>query len=799
MKDKYKTEGKFINELDELSWQIDELEKLYSEEQQMRSVLRDSYIQTRALENAFEKYIFICSPDYKIVFLNERLVERIGYDATGEPCYKALHDRDSICPWCVNDRVFKGETVRWKMQSPKDNHWYYVVNTPIKHTDGSIYKQSMNIDITEFKRALAELKGQHDQLKGPVKERTGERMNTNGQLQREIDRRKQTEEALRRKNHDFVERFKELNCLYAISKLVEWPDISFEEILQGIVELIPPAWQYSEVTCARIILEDQEFRTENFRETAWKQTSDIIVYGDRIGSLEVCYLEERPESDEGPFLKEEKRLINAISECLGRVAERVRAEADLRSSEDRYRVLTENVEEAVMFVQAGKLVFVNNNFVSMFGYPSASDVVGKDLGILNCPDLQKHFCDAENEVIESGACNESVFQAHYTSPGNRDFWLETRYNIIKWEGKPAILATLRDVSESKLKQIAFEKEKERLFKENINLRSAMKDRFRFGDIVGKSPAIQEVYDFIIIASASDANVVIEGETGTGKELVALTIHKMSDRRDKPFVPVNCGAIPETLFESEFFGHRKGAFTGAYLDKPGLFDRAAGGTIFLDEVSELSLDMQMKLLRAIEGNGYTPVGDNKVKQSDIRIIATSNRNLIDMVKKGFMRKDFFYRINIIFIHIPPLRNRKEDIPLLIDDFLQLYKGSNITTSIPGEIIAALYNHDWPGNIRELQGVLVRYLTMNRLDFISSNPTAHPDERGNEPVIEFNQGNIKLRAAVENLEKTLIFKALNQTHWNRSKAAMLLGISRRALLRKTKKFETKQPDSGIFAHH
>jgi PAS domain S-box-containing protein len=693
-------------------------------------------------------------------------VERIGYDATGKRCFKALHDRDFICPDCVNDRVFNGETVCREMQSLRDNHWFHVVDTPIKQADGSIYKQSMSRDITEFKQEIAQ--------------------------------RKQAEEALRKKNQDLVERLKELNCLYGISKLLEWPDLTFEEIFQGIVALIPPAWQYSEITCARIIIRDLEFKTENFTETVWKLASDIIVYGERTGAFQVCYLEERPESDDGPFLREEKRLIKAISECLGNVAERLWAMEELRSSEQRYRVLTENVAEAVMVVQAGKIVFANDNLISMFGYPSIGDVVGKDLRCLHCTELQKHFA-MKDEVIESGNSNKSVFQARCTSLDGRDFWMETQYKIIKWEGKPAVLATLRDVTESKLKQIAFMKEKERLVKENINLRSTMKDRFRFDNIVGKSPGIQKVYDFITRASVSDANVVIEGESGTGKEVVALAIHKLSNRRDKPFVPVNCGAIPETLFESEFFGYRKGAFTGAYLDKPGLFDRAAGGTILLDEVAELSLNMQVKLLRAIEGKGYTPIGDNKVKQPDVRIIATSNRNLIDMLKKGFMRKDFFYRINIIFIHIPPLRNRKEDIPLLIDDFLQLYHGGKKAPTIPGEIMVALYNYDWPGNIRELQSVLVRYLTMNRLDFFNPNITTPPDGPENRLAIDFNPDNMKLQAAVEHLEKTLILKALHQTNCNKSKAARRLGISRRALFRKTEKFEIKQPDSGVFAHH
>lgn len=657
---------------------------LKSEGQQKGSDLQNSGAPSNTLVNALEGYVFICSRDYRIEYMNERLEERIGYNATGQICYKALQDRNSICPWCVNERVFQGETVRSELLKPNDNHRYYVVNTPIKKPDGSISKQSISLDITEFKSVLEHLKMGANQFKGLAKDHIAELLKVNMKFHQEVIRRKQAEEALRNKNQELVKRFKELNCLYGISKLLQWPDLTFGEILQGIVDLIPTACQFSDVACARITLKESEFATDNFRETDWKKSSDIFAFHERIGALEVYYLEEKPERYDGPFSKEEKSLINAISECLGGIAERNCSPARLSSSAKRFSFLTE-------------------------------------------------------------------------------------------------------------------REKKHLLNENMNLKSVIKNRSQLDNIVGKSPAMQEIYDFIIRASTSNANVVIEGESGTGKELIAQTIHKMSERRNKPFVPVNCGAIPEALFESEFFGHRKGAFTGAYLDKPGLFDRGAGGTIFLDEVGELSLNMQVKLLRAIEGKGYTPVGDNKVKQSDIRIIATSNRNLIDLVKKGVMRNDFFYRINIINIHIPPLRNRKEDIPLLIDDFLQLYNGSKTATSIPVEVMAALYNYDWPGNVRELQSVLVRYFTMNRLDFINpdlTNPTDRPDNR---PAINSRPEDTKLRTAVENLEKTLILKALAQTNWNKSKAAMLLVISRRALFRKMEKLEMKPPDSTIFAHH
>jgi transcriptional regulator with PAS, ATPase and Fis domain len=312
----------------------------------------------------------------------------------------------------------------------------------------------------------------------------------------------------------------------------------------------------------------------------------------------------------------------------------------------------------------------------------------------------------------------------------------------------------------------------------------MKDRHKFGNIIGKSPAIQQTYELILKACTCDANVVIYGESGTGKELVARTIHDMGARGDKGFVAVNCGAIPEALFESEFFGYRKGAFTGAYADKHGFFDLARGGTLFLDEVGELNPNMQVKLLRAIDGGGYTPVGDNKLRNTDFRIVAATNRALVDMVNNRLIREDFLYRIHVIPITVPPLRDRKEDVPLLVDHFLRLHGNRKGRQSIPGNILDVLYNHDWPGNVRELENVLRRYLTIKRLDFINA-PTSQTIDIGNISGTQLHQQGLVLREAVEAFEKEFISKVLEQNHWHRAKSAAMLGIPPRTLHRKIKK--------------
>jgi transcriptional regulator with PAS, ATPase and Fis domain len=318
-----------------------------------------------------------------------------------------------------------------------------------------------------------------------------------------------------------------------------------------------------------------------------------------------------------------------------------------------------------------------------------------------------------------------------------------------------------------------------LRRENVTLRSSMKERYRFRNIIGKSPLMQEVYEFILKASGSDASVCVFGESGTGKELVARAIHELSGRRDREFVTVNCGAIPEELLESEFFGHKKGAFTGAYMDKLGYLDIANEGTLFLDEVGELSLSMQVKLLRAFDGGDYLPVGSNRPKKSDLRIIAATNRNLLDLVKNGWMREDFFYRINVLPITVPPLRERKEDIPLLVDNFLRAYGEGGKAVHLPGDVLEAFFSHTWPGNIRELQNVLHRYLTVDRVYFTSPVDSFHP---GGGAAAETTQ----LKGAVDDLERNAILNALEKTRWNKTRASALLGISRRALFRKMRKF-------------
>lgn len=568
-----------------------------------------------------------------------------------------------------------------------------------------------------------------------------------------------------------AERIKELNCLYGISNLLENQDVSLSWIMQRAVDLIPAAWQYPDNACARIRLDGEVYSSRHFTPTRWRQSTRILLNGSRIGEVEVFYIQAPPVCDGGAFLEEEARLLRAIAERLSKVVWLKRAEEALKESEERYRVLTEQVDEGVTLVQNARFYYVNPAFCRMFNVSGPKRMAG---GWVHRPPAG----DAEEiarlyEAVSNGVIPAKVEALHRLVRLGKTLWIQVCHSPISFRGQPALLSTFRDITEIKEQQMAAERAAELLNDENRVLRSSLKERYRLGDILGRSPAMQEVYELILKAAATDASVAIFGESGSGKELVAHAIHNHSDRKQKRFIAVNCSAIQESLFEREFFGHRKGSFSSAHADAPGYLDMADGGTLFLDEISELTLNMQAKLLRAIEGGGYRPVGGMETLSPDFRMISASNVALNEKVQDGRMRSDFFYRIQVIQIQLPPLRNRKQDIPLLAEHFLRGMKSPSGIPRVPGGIMDILMEYPWPGNVRELRNVLQRYVTLGSLEFLS------PDADAGAKAIPMA---LNLRESVQHLEKSLIAKALRQAGGNRTRAAALLGISRRALFRK-----------------
>ena len=307
-----------------------------------------------------------------------------------------------------------------------------------------------------------------------------------------------------------------------------------------------------------------------------------------------------------------------------------------------------------------------------------------------------------------------------------------------------------------------------------------------GEMVGKSPAIMEVRRLIRRVAPTEATVLITGESDTGKEVVAVAIHRQSPRADGPFIAVNCAALPEQLLESELFGHEKGAFTGATTRKPGRFEMAARGTIFLDEIAEMSPTMQAKLLRVLQDKTFERVGGTQTIQVDTRIIAATNRDLAACVREGRFRQDLYYRLNVFSIHLPPLRDRREDIPLLSEHFLKKFAPLYHPCTISPEALDLLCRYDWPGNIRELQNVIERALILCHEAEIK--PAHLPKElhrpaaRPPCPVVNLPDEGISL----EEVEIQLILQALEKSRGNQSRAAQLLGISRATLLYRMQKY-------------
>jgi two-component system, NtrC family, response regulator PilR len=344
-------------------------------------------------------------------------------------------------------------------------------------------------------------------------------------------------------------------------------------------------------------------------------------------------------------------------------------------------------------------------------------------------------------------------------------------------------------------------EKKHLQKENLLLKQVVRDRYHFENIIGQSSKMLELYDLLEKVAPTKTNILITGESGTGKELVAKAIHYNSPRKDKPFVTLNCGAIPESLIESELFGHMRGAFTDAISTKKGLFEVADEGTIFLDEISELPLMMQVKLLRVLQDGEFKRVGGTEDIRVDVRIISATNKNLEEAVREKQFREDLFYRLNVIQVKIPSLRERKEDIPLLTSHFLKRYSeelGKQISQISP-EALRVLVQYDYPGNVRELQNIIERAMALETSqELTAQNLSSYIEEqlpnKKRALDLEIPSEGVDLEKIVEDVERTLLLKALDRTKGIKKKAAELLHINFRSMRYRLEKYGLNHSDES-----
>lgn len=517
-----------------------------------------------------------------------------------------------------------------------------------------------------------------------------------------------------------------------------------------------------------------------------------IVYQSRLSG--VIYLENKLAPD--MFSRDRLEVIKALSSQIAISIENANLYEARKNAEAQYRSIFENAVEGIFqSTLSGQFITANPAMARILGYDSPDELVTSVTNIQNeiyvNPEDRSRLFDILNKKKEAHG-----LEIQFLRKDGSKVWilLHARPVYDSNDQISIIEGFFADITERKRETEAIRISEEYLRKENTLLKSNFKDRYRFGNIIGKSMAMQEVYELILKAAAANANVIIYGESGTGKELVAQAIHELSDRKEKRFVPVNCGAIPENLLESEFFGYKKGAFTGAHADKSGYLDSADGGTLFLDEMGEINMNIQVKLLRVLEGSGYTPVGSQEIKKPDIRFISATHQDLQKLIRKGEFREDFFYRVHIIPVSLPPLRDRSEDIPLLIEHFMEQYgKGKNIPP-VRGGVLEALQNHDWPGNVRELQNVIHRYVSLNRLDLV--HPTGRSLTPETDGLVDL-QGTMgaKYQETMDQFEQKLLQHILEKNQWHRENSARDLGLPSRTFYRKMKKYGLGRQQSPI----
>ena len=324
-----------------------------------------------------------------------------------------------------------------------------------------------------------------------------------------------------------------------------------------------------------------------------------------------------------------------------------------------------------------------------------------------------------------------------------------------------------------------------------HLRKEVSEKYSFPNIIGKHPKMLEIFEIIGRVAKSDKTVLIQGESGTGKDLIAKTIHYNSLRGEKPLVTVNCGALTETLLTTELFGHTRGAFTGAVRESIGRFQMAEGGTLVLDEIGEVPLHLQKTLLRIIEEKEFEKVGDSRPIKVDVRILSTTNRDLREEVKQGKFREDLYYRLSIVPITIPPLRERSPDIPLLVRHFLKRFQEENVSIRIEPEVLEHLETCPWPGNVRELANVIQQMMVFCKENSITMNDIPPHLFLSKEDTQEKKRGNIQLMKMVSDLEKKWILNKLKEAGWNQEKAAKLLGVTRKMLTNRIVKYHLQIP--------
>jgi len=437
----------------------------------------------------------------------------------------------------------------------------------------------------------------------------------------------------------------------------------------------------------------------------------------------------------------------------------------LNEEKERFKGLSDVTFEGILLHDGGRIIEVNQSLERMFGF-FRNQLLERRVHDLLSPE----FRELAEEL--TGENTEGAREAQGRRMDGTFVLLEIQSRAVHYQDRPLRVLALRDISWRK----NLEQETRKLSSENVVLKASLSDRDHLGELIGRGPAMQKAYERLLKAAVSDAPVMLYGETGVGKELAARTIWQLGEKYTRTFISVNCAAIPEPLFESQFFGYRKGAFTGATSDEPGYFDQATDGVLFLDEISELTPPLQAKLLRVLNNGEYTPVGDTRTRIADVRIIAATNRPLREMVASGRFREDLFHRLHVINLHMPPLRQHKEDLPLLIHHFLRhLVPDGDARSILPTGILERFREYDWPGNVRELANEVRRYVAMDEVELQSPHTSSGQSLEGDS-----------LAEKIAAYERRVIEETLNSVNGNRVRASELLQMPLPTLYRKIQKY-------------
>jgi len=765
-------------------------EKLFSNEERIKRLLAQSDDRyNRMLDNLKEEFIFFSHDVNKMfTFLSPSVENILGY--TPEEFKKNFDKMWTDHPVNIMGRKYTEFCIQGIRQPPykvdvfhknKSSRRLLIIEMPILDKTGQVmFVEGMARDITEKCKVEEQLEKYHGHLELLVEQRTTELRNSQQQLQEIID---------------FLP-----DPTYVVDNdkaIIAWNN-TLEEMLnipkkkamgKQFYEFLKPF--YNEEAPLLIDLIDLEPQNPIFKNFKIAKNGKLLFTDKFIQSM---------NSGKGgyvwitatPILNQEGVSVGAI-ESIRDVSREKNAEIRAIESERKLSTLMNNLPGMVYRLVKKKgweIEFVSKGSRLVTGY-DPSFFIGKKLkdfkGFIHPDDVTQVVEEIFNPITILREHTQAVYRI-INSIGEIK-WVFDKAEGVQFDNDRLVVieGILTDFT-------IFKQMEQKLRHENLYLRSTIKDRYKFDNIIGNCPAMQDVYELILKSAGTMDSVFICGESGTGKELVARAIHNASDRKNKKFVAVNCGAIPENLIESEFFGAKKGAFTGAHSDKKGYLDMADGGTLFLDEIGETSIGLQVKLLRAIEGGGYSPVGGNEIKKPDLRIITASHKDLSRLVNKRLIRSDFYFRIHVLPIHLPPLRVRGDDIFLLVDYLLKKNGIDRKVTTLAPEDLKTLKNYHWPGNIRELQNVLRRYITFKNLDFLKVSSISDISDTNGVPPDQMKEKFLPLKDVLGDLEKIYIQNVLIQCQWHKTKCAKTLGISRKTLFRKIKTYGLKIPKTG-----